>query len=96
MSRVMCGTTVIYGGLRGLDVGSALLDAEDCFFTLLFSHLNRLCLLTQNRRYKDTYEQSQKRREAAVILDNPELLMMHAQARFDVSLSFPNFQNPLQ
>lgn len=35
-------------------------------------------------RYKDTWEQIQKRREAAVILDNPELLMMHAQARFDV------------
>lgn len=33
--------------------------------------------------YKDTWEQIQKRREAAVILDNPELLMMHAQARFD-------------
>jgi len=41
----------------------------------------------QSRKFdvygNDTYEQVQKRREAAIVLDNPELLMMHAQARFD-------------
>ncbi|PBP22001.1 hypothetical protein BUE80_DR007103 [Diplocarpon rosae] len=31
----------------------------------------------------DTYENIQKRRMAAVILDSPELLMMHSQARSD-------------
>ncbi|KIN02536.1 hypothetical protein OIDMADRAFT_178475 [Oidiodendron maius Zn] len=31
----------------------------------------------------DTYEAIQLRREAAVVLDTPELLMMHAQARGD-------------
>jgi len=31
----------------------------------------------------ETYEYVQKRREAAVVLDSPELLMMHAQARGD-------------
>ncbi|KAK0100872.1 hypothetical protein ONS95_007318 [Cadophora gregata] len=31
----------------------------------------------------DSYENVQKRRMAAVILDSPELLMMHAQARSD-------------
>ncbi|KAG0646219.1 hypothetical protein D0Z07_8264 [Hyphodiscus hymeniophilus] len=31
----------------------------------------------------DTYEQIQRRREAAIVLDSPELLMMHAQARND-------------
>ncbi|PSS19970.1 hypothetical protein M430DRAFT_227697 [Amorphotheca resinae ATCC 22711] len=39
------------------------------------------------RRYdaygNDTYENITKRREAAIILDSPELLMMHAQARND-------------
>jgi chitinase len=42
--------------------------------------------LTRNSYGNDTYEHVQKRREAAIVLDNPELLMMHAQARFDVSL----------
>jgi len=41
----------------------------------------------QSRKFdvygNDTYERVQKRREAAIVLDNPELLMMHAQARFD-------------
>jgi hypothetical protein len=32
----------------------------------------------------DSYEQIQQRREAAIVLDNPELLMMHAQSRNDV------------
>jgi hypothetical protein len=41
--------------------------------------------LTRSSYGNDTYEQVQKRREAAIVLDNPELLMMHAQARFDVS-----------
>ncbi len=36
----------------------------------------------------DSYEQLQQRREAAIVLDSPELLMMHAQARNDVSLGF--------
>lgn len=31
----------------------------------------------------ETWEQKQRRRLAAVILDSPELLMMHAQARSD-------------
>lgn len=31
----------------------------------------------------ETYEQVQQRREAAIVLDSPELLMMHAQARND-------------
>jgi len=39
----------------------------------------------------DTYENIQKRRMAAIILDNPELLMMHSQARFDVSITFSPF-----
>lgn len=43
--------------------------------------------LTRNSYGNDTYERVQKRREAAIVLDNPELLMMHAQARFDVSSS---------
>lgn len=33
----------------------------------------------------DSYEATQRRREAAIILDNPELLMMHAESRQDVS-----------
>ncbi|KAE9375743.1 hypothetical protein N431DRAFT_437248 [Stipitochalara longipes BDJ] len=41
----------------------------------------------QNRRFdvysKDSFARVQRRREAAIILDNPELLMMHAQARND-------------
>ncbi|KAN0112659.1 hypothetical protein V8E51_005610 [Hyaloscypha variabilis] len=32
---------------------------------------------------KDSFVKIQKRREAAIILDSPELLMMHAQARND-------------
>ncbi len=73
------------GGLRYLDVGSVLLDIDDNFLWDTFVSREWI-VLTRHRRYKDTYEQSQKRREAAIILDNPELLMMHAQARFDVSL----------
>lgn len=40
----------------------------------------------------DSYEQIQQRRQAAIVLDSPELLVMHAQARNDVSSSspFPN------
>jgi hypothetical protein len=39
----------------------------------------------RSSRYgNDTYTNVKLRREAAVILDNPELLMMHAQARNDV------------
>ena len=43
--------------------------------------------LESDRLYRygnDTYTNVRLRREAAVILDNPELLMMHAQARNDV------------
>lgn len=37
----------------------------------------------------DSYEAVEQRRWAATILDCPELLMMHAQARQDVSTPFP-------
>jgi hypothetical protein len=46
--------------------------------------------LTRSSYGNEPYETVQKRREAAVVLDNPELLMMHAQARFDVRLSCVN------
>ena len=45
----------------------------------------RRLTLTQGRYGKESYERIQQRRQAAVILDNPELLMMHAQARQDVN-----------
>ncbi|PMD59749.1 uncharacterized protein K444DRAFT_590145 [Hyaloscypha bicolor E] len=41
----------------------------------------------QNRKFdvysRDSFARIQRRREAAIVLDNPELLMMHAQARSD-------------
>lgn len=42
-----------------------------------------------DRYGNESYENVQKRRMAAVILDSPELLMMHSQARSDVRLLFP-------
>ena len=46
-------------------------------------------IANQEKRYgNDSYEQVQRRQEAAIILDSPELLMMHAQARNDVRSHF--------
>lgn len=39
----------------------------------------------------DNYERTQQRRAAALILDNHELIMMHALARRDVRIPFPRF-----
>jgi hypothetical protein len=58
-----------------------LIPGDGATTTTVITNANR------TPRRKDTWEQAQKRREAAVILDNPELLMMHAQARFDVRSS---------
>ncbi|RDW75605.1 hypothetical protein BP5796_06426 [Coleophoma crateriformis] len=44
---------------------------------------------SRSRSRTDSYEMIQKRREAAIILDSPELLMMYAQARGDVSRPGP-------
>ena len=57
-----------------------------CELALMFSFFVS-CLRRGSRAFSygnDSYEQVQQRREAAIVLDSPELLMMHAQARNDV------------